>query len=202
VKARNPLGSVSHHPHTIENGAGERITFVGVGRDEQGEYLEVRNTVSPGSGPPMHVHHLQEEALTIEQGTMGWQRLGEDEQRAVAGESVTFAAGEPHRFWNAGDDELVGSGHIRTPDNVEYFLTQLYASTRANGGERPRLFDAAYLTRRYRSEFGMTGVPQPVQRILFPLVVGVGRLFGLHRRFAGAPQPVNRPQADSGAPTS
>ena len=138
---------MSHYPYTIDNGAGERLTFLGIRSDEQGEYLEARNSVSPGSGPPMHVHHLQEERLTVERGTMGWQRPGEEEHVARSGESATFAPGEVHRFWNAGDDELVCTGSVRPPDNLEYFLTQIYASTRANGGRRPRLFDAAYLAR-------------------------------------------------------
>ena len=52
------------YPHTIDNGAGERLTFIARRRDEQGEYLEGHNTVEPGAGPPMHVHHRQEESLT------------------------------------------------------------------------------------------------------------------------------------------
>jgi quercetin dioxygenase-like cupin family protein len=183
---------MSDYPHTIENGAGERLTFSAPRSDERGEFQEVRNVVSPGSGPPMHVHYLQEEALTVEKGTMGWQLQGEEEHLAQVGETATFAPGEMHRFWNAGDDELVCSGYVRPPDNVEYFLTQIYASTKANGGKRPRLFDAAYLLTRYRSEFGMAEIPAPVQRFVFPVVVAVGRLFGRHRRFAGAPEPVKR----------
>src|SRR5918997_2844007 len=91
----------------------------------------------------MHVHHLQEEALTVERGTMGWQRLGEEEHLARSGESARFAAGEVHRFWNAGDDELVCSGFVRPPHNIEYFLTQIYDSTRANGGPGPPLLAPA-----------------------------------------------------------
>jgi quercetin dioxygenase-like cupin family protein len=183
---------MSHHPRTIDNGAGEELTFLGIRSDERGEYAEARNSVSPGSGPPMHVHYLQEEALTVERGTMGWQRQGEEEHVARVGETVTFAPGEVHRFWNAGDDELVCSGHVRPPDNLEYFLSQIFASTRANGGKRPRMFDAAYLLSRYRSEFGIADIPAPVQRFVFPVVVAVGRLRGLHRRFADAPEPVSR----------
>jgi quercetin dioxygenase-like cupin family protein len=162
---------VSHYPHTIDNGAGERLTFSEPRSDERGEFQEAANSVSPGSGPPMHVHYLQEESLTVERGTMGWQRQGGEEQLAQSGETVTFAPGEMHRFWNAGDEELVCSGY---------------------GGKRPRLFDVAYLLTRYRSEFGMAEIPRPVQRSVFPVVVVVGRLFGLHRRFAGAPEPVSR----------
>jgi hypothetical protein len=37
-----------------------------------------------------------------------------------------------------------------------------------------------------------------MERVVFPIVVGIGRLFGLHRRFAGAPEPVSgsRPTGD------
>jgi len=183
------------YPCTIDNGAGERLTFSEVRSDEQGEYQEATNSVSPGSGPPMHVHHLQEESLTVERGTMGWQRPGEDEQIARSGETVTFAPGEMHRFWNAGDDELVCTGYVRPPDNVEYFLTKLFESTRANGGKRPRMFDAAYLLSRYRSELGLAAIPPPVQRVVFPVVVAIGSLLGLRKRFAGAPEPASRSRA-------
>jgi quercetin dioxygenase-like cupin family protein len=188
---------MSKHPHTIDNGGGERLTFVGVGRDERGEYLEIRNSVAPGAGPPMHVHHLQEEGLTVERGTMGYQVLGEQERRADPGQGATFAPGVGHRFWNAGDDELICTGFARPPDNLEYFLTEMYASMRRNGGKRPGVFDGAYLSRRYREEFEMLEIPSPVQRFLFPVIVAIGRALGWHRRFAGAPEPVRRGASDA-----
>ncbi len=183
---------IASHPHTIENGAGERLTFVGVRSDERGEYLEIRNEVQPGAGPPMHVHLIQEEGLTVERGTMAYDGPGEAEHRAGPGESAVFAPGVPHRFRNAGDDELVVTGYVRPPDNLEYYLTQVYDSMRRHGGKRPGLYDAAYLSQRYRSEFGILEIPQSVQRMLFPVIVAVGRVLGWHQRFAGAPQPVQR----------
>ena len=63
------------YPYTIDNGGGERLTFSEVRSDGQGEYQEATNSVSPGSGPPMHVHHLQEESLTVERGTMVFLRV-------------------------------------------------------------------------------------------------------------------------------
>jgi quercetin dioxygenase-like cupin family protein len=180
------------YPKTIDNGAGEELTFLGIRSDERGEYMEARNAVAPGAGPPMHVHHLQEESLTVESGTIGWQAQGGPEQVAGPGATVRFAPGEMHRFWNAGDDQLVCTGYVRPADNLEYFLSQIFASMRATGGKRPRIFDVAYLLTRYRTEFGMAVPPPPVQRVLFPIVVAVGRLFGRHRRFEGAPEPVRR----------
>lgn len=134
------------YPRTIEDGGGLRLTFLARTRD----VLEVRNAVAPGAGPPMHVHHRQEESLTVERGTLGYQRLGEAEEHAGPGQTVTFPPGVAHRFWNAGEDELVCSGAARPPHNLEYFLTELYASTRRHDGKRPGLLDAAWLSHRYR----------------------------------------------------
>lgn len=178
------------YPHTIDNGAGERITFLRRATGPDGERLELENCVQPGHGPPMHVHYLQAEGGTVVQGRMGYQRPGEAPRFAAAGESVHFPAGEPHRFWNAGTDELRCTGWIAPPHNVEYFLAEVYDSTRRHGGTRPGALDAAYLSWRYRAEFAMVEVPAPVRRIVFPLLVLAGTLLGRFRRYAGAPPPV------------
>ena len=115
----------------------------------------------------MHVHHHQEEALTIQQGRIGYQRPGEPEQFAESGETVVFTPGEAHRFWNAGEEDLRCTGYIEPADNLEYFLTALFESQRENGGSRPDPFEAAFLARRFRSEFGMAMIPAVVQRLVF-----------------------------------
>ena len=91
------------HPHVIENGGGERVTFLGVRRGEDGrEFLDVQNEVKPGAGPPLHVHYLQEEVISVVEGRAGYQLAGSPERFAGPGETVTFAPGQMHRFWNAG----------------------------------------------------------------------------------------------------
>ena len=84
------------------------------------------------------------------------------------------------------------TGYVQPPDNLEYFLTELYRSQRENGGSRPDLFDAAFLARRYRSEFGMAEIPAAVQRFVFPVQVALGRLLGRYKKYADAPEPVRR----------
>jgi uncharacterized cupin superfamily protein len=177
------------YPHTIENGAGEQLTFARRVAGGNGVRVEGYNVVSPGAGPPMHLHHLQDEQFTVRQGRLGYRRLGEAERFAGPGESVLFRAGEAHRFWNAGQDELRCDAYVEPADNIEYFLTEMFASARRNGG-RPSLFDIAFLSTRYRSEYEMLEVPAAVQRILFPLVVTIGRLLGKYGRYADAPEPV------------
>ena len=180
------------YPHVLDNGGGETLTFTRQVPGPLGDRLEGDNVVQPGAGPPMHVHYLQREVLTVVEGRMGWQRHGGPPQFAGVGEAAAFEPGDAHRFWNAGDTPLRCAGVIEPADNVEYFLTEIFASTRRNGGKRPGVFDAAYLTRRYRSEFAMLAIPAPVQRIVFPVIVAIGRLLGKYARYAAAPVPVRR----------
>src|SRR5215217_7123525 len=65
--------STYRYPHTIENGAGERITFVRRVQDSAGDCVEVENVVKPGSGP----HRLEAKDIALSRlknaggGTLG-----------------------------------------------------------------------------------------------------------------------------------
>ena len=180
------------YPHTIENGGGERLTFLRRVPGSAGDRLEVENTVKPGSGPPMHVHHLQEEALTVEAGRIGYERPGEPAQFAEAGETVVFKAGEWHRFWNPGKRT---SGARATSSRPTTSSTSSRRSTsrseRTTGAARTRSTPHSWRG-RYRTEFGMAVMPGVLQRVLFPLLDGVGRLLGKHAKYEDAPEPVRR----------
>jgi quercetin dioxygenase-like cupin family protein len=184
--------SAARYPRTIENGNGEVLTFLGVRHDADGrQLLEIENQVQPGSGPPMHVHYLQEESLTVEKGRMGYRLASGPDRFAGPGDTVTFAPGQMHRCWNSGDEVLQCSGWASPPDNLEYYLTQLFALMRRGAG-RPNPLDAAYLFGRYRTEFGLGELPAPVRVVVFPILRGVGRLLGRDRRYADAPPPIRR----------
>ena len=178
------------YPHTITNGAGEELTFLRYVENESGGMLEVENKVKPGVGPPMHVHHLQDESLTVVQGLIAAHVAGEKPTFHGPGETVTFRRGVPHRFWNAGENVLICKGWITPAYNVEYFLTELFLSTQMNGGKRPSAFDGAFLQQRYRSEFDLVEVPSLVKTVVFPLIVMTGNLLGRSRKFKDAPEPV------------
>jgi quercetin dioxygenase-like cupin family protein len=179
-----------NYPHTIDNGGGERLTFINHIKDESGDYLEVENIVQPMAGPPMHVHFKQEETITIVKGRLAALVPGKEPQYFVAGATVSFKPGEIHKFWNAGTEPLIGKGFIKPAHNIEYFLTQIYASTKANGGTRPATFDVAYLLNRYKSEFDMVELPSFVKKVILPLTLFFGKLQGKHKKFKDAPEPV------------
>lgn len=151
---------------------------------------EVEAECDPGAGPAMHVHYKQTESLTVASGRMGVEVMGKPAWEIGPGETALFEAGVPHRFWNAGNDQLKFSGWIQPAHNVEYFLTELYRSQKSRDGKRPDNFDGAYLLTRYGSEFGMPGIPAFVRKVIFPITVFFGKLAGKHKRFADSPEPL------------
>lgn len=130
--------------------------------------------------------------FTVVEGKLGFQRAGEPERFAGAGETVAFAAGEGHRFWNAGIADLRTTAHIEPADNAEYILTELFASSRRNRGRGPDPFDTAFLMTRYRNEFAVLAPPRALQRLLFPVLVALGTVLGRFRKFSDAPPPIDR----------
>jgi quercetin dioxygenase-like cupin family protein len=178
------------YPITIDNGHGEQLTFVGLTSRNGLPCLDVENFLSPGSGPPMHVHYKQDESLTVLEGQMGIQILGQKPVVVGAGETVIFEKNIPHRFYNAGQTALKCKGQVWPVHNLEYFLTAMYKSTKESKNGRPDNFDTAFLLHRYRSEFGMHDIPAVVKKLVFPLTLFAGKLQGKHKKFADAPPPV------------
>lgn len=177
------------YPRTIDNGSGELLTFTGRTQGPGGERVGVDGVAKPGAGPPMHVHYLQEEAVQVIRGRVGHQVLGGEPQFAGPGESVTWPAGTPHKWWNAGTDEVQMVGWCSPPGNVEFYLSALFASMKENGG-RPGLFDAAFLMTRYRTEFALLELPAFVTAIVLPIVYRLGVVLGKYQKFKDAPVPL------------
>jgi quercetin dioxygenase-like cupin family protein len=178
------------YPIKIENGAGELLVFERLVQGPEGDCLEVRNEVQPGAGPPMHVHFKQEEALTVVDGKLGYQVLGEAVQFAGPGETVVFKAGVAHKFWAEGDEVLRCTGYIKPAHNIVYFLAEIYQSTKNNDGHKPDDFEAAYLLHKYRSEFDMLEIPGFVKSVIFPVLRLVGGMSGKFKKYENGPPPV------------
>jgi quercetin dioxygenase-like cupin family protein len=178
------------YPYTIDNGAGEQLTFLRLTRAASGERIEVDGVARPGAGPPMHVHHLQEERVLVVTGRVGYQVPGKPQQFAGPGQVVVWPAGTPHRWWNAGDTELRMTGWCAPPGNVEFYLAAMFASMKENGGKRPGLFDAAFLTTRYRNEFAMLELPTFMRQCVIPVVYALGFALGKYAKYKDAPPPI------------
>jgi quercetin dioxygenase-like cupin family protein len=177
-------------PFTIDNGHGERLTFKQIIAEQDGDKLLVEGVCSPKAGPPMHVHFMQEEGMTIVQGRMGYQFPGKEPAYIGPGDSVTFHRNQPHRFWNAGDDDLVMHGFVKPVNTVVFYLTTLFNATKNSKNGRADLFDLAYLMTRYKNEYAPAGMAAFVQKVMLPATYFVGKLLGKYRKFKDAPKPL------------
>ena len=179
------------YPHLIENCVGEKIIFEKVQPEQDGDRLIVSNSVSPGHGPVMHTHWLQDECLTVVKGRMGYQVEGQPEQYAGVGETVLFKKGTPHRFWNADDKEVLQcQGWVKPANTLVFFLSSIYAAQNKTGSARPEPFDSAYLMTRYASEYDLTEIPGFVKKVIMPFTYHMGRLLGKYKHFKNAPTPL------------
>ena len=66
----------------------------------------------------------------------------------------------------------------------------MFASMKENGGKRPGLFDAAFLTTRYRTEFAMLEMPSLVRQVVVPMIYVVGLALGKYTKYKDAPPPI------------
>ena len=178
------------YPHTIENCNGEKLIFKSVQKEPNGDKLIVENFVTPGSGPLMHTHFLQDESLTVVKGRLGYQLKGQPKQYAQPGETVLFKRGTPHRFWNDGQEVLQCDGWIQPANTIVFFLTSIYAAQNKARGAEPDKFDGAYLITRYSNEYDLPEIPKFVKKVIIPITYFIGKFLGKYKHFEGAPAPV------------
>jgi quercetin dioxygenase-like cupin family protein len=179
-------------PHTIENIVGEKLLFLSAEKGEEDDKLIIENFVAPGFGPLMHTHWLQDESLTVVKGRIGYVVKGGEEQFAGPGETIFFKRGVPHRFWNAGSDELHCKGYIYPAHNVIFYLSSIFAAQNKAGKAEPEIFDGAYLITRYKSEFEVDDIPGFVKKVIMPITYFIGKVLGKYKHFEHAPAPVRK----------
>jgi len=175
-------------PLSIKNGLGEELIFHRMEIEEGEEKLIIENYVAPNTPPIKHIYYMQDEFLIVLHGKMGYQIEGEEVKYATIGETVFFKKGMPHKFWNAGSDELNCFGWIKPANNIIFYLSTLYESVDDAG--KPDQFDTAYLHYRYRKEFNDPELPKIVKSLVLPAKYGIGKITGKYRKFKDAPVPL------------
>ncbi len=166
-------------------------------RDSQGQtVLAIDGSLPPrASGPPLHVHFHEREEVTVKAGTLGAQ-IGNEKVVVPTGGSAAFPAGVVHKWWNAGDELLELSGRATPAVDLDRFLQALFVVLNANPSGRPSIFYIAHVLSRHRHTQEILVPPRAIQRIVFPLVLLVGRVLGKYR---GTSWP-GSPESCAGAP--
>jgi hypothetical protein len=160
-------------------------------QDAQGQIvLALDGSLPPrASGPPLHVHFHQREEGGVKAGTLGT-RVGTQKIVVPAGATAVFPAGVVHTWWNAGEDLLEFSGRAIPAGDLDRYLQALFAVLNASGSPRPSIFYLAHVLWRHRHSQAVMVPPLAVQRIVFPLVLLIGRMLGKYRgsNWPGSPE--------------
>jgi quercetin dioxygenase-like cupin family protein len=101
----------------LRSGPGRDLVFKVTGDDTGGAFDYFIVEVAPRGGPPLHVHHKQEETIHVLKGNFKI-RIGEQDFYCKEGGFAYLPAGIPHAFLNLTDEQgevvvvyVPGGGH-------------------------------------------------------------------------------------------
>jgi len=101
----------------------------------------------------------------------------------VSGETAVVPAGDPHRFWNAGEGALHIRGSVTPGLRTERFMRITYGLAREGAPVTPsgmplNVLRLTVLLSEYNDMLWLAALPQWLQRTGVDLLAPLGRLFG------------------------
>lgn len=143
--------------------------------------FELRGTLPPHrEGPPLHIHHFEDEDGLITAGTLSALVDGQN-VTAGPGQTVRLPRGVPHRWWNAGDEPLAFEGRTRPAVDLDRYLQAVFEVMNAGAPNRPPLFYLAHVALRHRRTQTVLVLPALIQTVLFRVLVMLGTVAGRYR---------------------
>ncbi|WP_313691423.1 cupin domain-containing protein [Halorarum halobium] len=178
------MGGESPYPVVEAPRSGKRVRYLETAEDTDGAAARFEMWLAPppdSHGPMRHVHPEQDEILEVRDGSLGVWHDGRTLELSP-GERVTIPAGDPHRFWNAGEGELHLVGEVRPGRSTEAFMYVTYGmggdyATTPSGMPLNPLRLAPVLE-RYDDLLYLALVPIWLQKFGIRLLAPLGRLFG------------------------
>ena len=118
----------------LQSGPGRDLIFKVTGEDTGGAFDYFIVEVAPHGGPPLHVHHRQEEAIHVLSGRFKV-RIGDDVFELQEGGFAYLPSGVPHAFLNLTDQpgEIIV---VYTPGGGHKFYEELGPATRNGAPDR------------------------------------------------------------------
>lgn len=121
----------------LQSGPGRDLVFKLTGNDTRGAMDYFICEVAPHGGPPLHVHHNQDETLHVVNGRFKV-RIGDQEHTLDPGGFAYLPAGLPHAFLNLTDQpaELI---IVFAPGGGHKFFEELAPATRTTQPDREEI---------------------------------------------------------------
>jgi quercetin dioxygenase-like cupin family protein len=118
----------------LPSGPGRDLVFKLTGDDTKGAIDYFVCEVAPHGGPPLHVHHNQDETLHVMDGRFKV-RIGDQEHTLDRGGFAYLPAGLPHAFLNL-TDQPAQLTVVFTPGGGHAFFEELAPATRTTTPDR------------------------------------------------------------------
>lgn len=125
----------------LQSGPGRDLVFKVTGEETGGAFDYFIVEVAPRGGPPLHVHHRQEETIHVLKGQYKI-RIGDEVFRCDEGGFAYLPSRVPHAFLNLTDQpgEIIV---VYTPGGGHRFYEELGPATR-NGQADPKTIAAIF----------------------------------------------------------
>ena len=125
----------------LQSGPGRDLVFKVTGDDTGGAFDYFIVEVAPHGGPPLHVHHRQEETIHVLKGQYKI-RIGDEVFQCNEGGFAYLPSGVPHAFLNLTDQpgEVIV---VYTPGGGHKFYEELGPMSRG-GSPDPKLIAALF----------------------------------------------------------
>ena len=107
----------------VEPSPQEDLFFKATGEDTDGRFDYVEGTIRHLGGPPMHVHHSQDETFYVVEGTLRF-KVGEEMFDLAAGDFAYIPRGVAHGYVNMGQEPVRGLG-IFVPGGFDRFMDEV-----------------------------------------------------------------------------
>jgi quercetin dioxygenase-like cupin family protein len=180
-----------HAGDQIENPVtGERLVFHETSAETEGERVVFETIVRPGGFvAAAHVHPFQTERFEVLAGTLGMRR-GRMRIELGAGEVASVEPGTPHKFWNAGDDEVRFLCTVTPALQFERLIETMYSLATAGKTNRkgmPNPLRLAVIANHHFDDVRLPVVPQSLQKVALALGAPAGKLLGFAPTFEPMP---------------
>ncbi len=158
---------------------GETITFTKTSADTNGEYLEMICFLPAGNkaAPPKHIHPFQSEYFEAIEGELGV-FIGRKRRILSPGQSAEIAPNIKHGWFASGNSDIKFKTVFKPALDIEWLLTETFASMNRAKSMMPPPFDAVYILSLMKGQFYLADVPLGMQKFAIPIFGPLAKFMG------------------------